>query len=222
MRLRNLFRAGETRRWRLSLAVEQEAPADEAGDRRQEWRLALAENVLAVEADGSAHVTVLSAPEAGTPPETEQALAVQRQAAYAWIAASGDMLRSSLANPMLQYALPEGEVEVGETWERRIPISLPPVGRQVFVPYIYTLREATPDGARVEILSPPTTWEVDMPGAPEGVLVTVEAAGNLYFDRAQGRVVRVELETRTTPSAGDQQVTTRTRSRQELVGVTPP
>jgi hypothetical protein len=211
-------------RWRTHMLIEQRLSSSDASappERRQEWNTILLEKVIAVDADGSGHVTVIAVPEFPDPDQLEAALEGQRQVGYAYLDPYGELRRFSMPNPLLQFALPHRPVEIGDSWERQLSISLPPAGQTEMVTYQYTYRGQQDvsgrDCAWIDVLSPQNAWEITVPGAPEGALVTVETRGDLYFDAAAGILVRLELETQTAPSVGAESVTTLTRAIQELL-----
>lgn len=226
--LRNAFVPGQVLRYRARTNVRQELTQNDqaTGDSDHEWKAVLVQEVLAVDADGSAHIITRAALEDVDPAGTEGALEAQRVVTYTKLDPRGNVKLSSNASTAASYTLPEGEVEIGDEWSDEALYPLPPTGQTAPVAFRYTWARTEDFGGRdcavIEVHAASSEWEVLLPETQETILVSVAIEGTLWFDLEAGLMVRSDVSTMAMPRVGTQTVTTRTRVTQELERVQAP
>lgn len=120
---------------------------------------------------------------------------------------SGEIVHTSVELPFEQPAFPTDVVKKGQKWEGKSRISIPGKTDMVTLVYNYSLEGFTKvlgyDCAEIKVACPETKIPIQ-----EGIDQTLTANGITYFGHKEGRLVKSEVETRTTITAQDGSVYT--------------
>jgi len=120
---------------------------------------------------------------------------------------SGEIVHTSIDLPFEQPAFPTNNVKKGETWVGKSKISIPGKPEMVTLKYNYSLwgfkKVLGYDCAEIKVACPQT----DIP-IQEGIEQTLVANGTTHFAHREGRLVKSEVETKTTITAQDGSVNT--------------
>ncbi len=200
--------------YKLSTNVEQKV-IDQGNVVNQTESLYTAEmvqRVLRLEEDGSAHV--ISKTEPKDPPGPSSV-------SYQLISSSGMVLETSGANPANTYSFPEASVAQGEGWEGETKIPLPGRPEPLLCKSVYTLAgSATLHGLEcvtIEVVTEEVQFEIPFPGAQGMATVTMASSGLMHFAPSEGILVKMELETLSSPKLGAVVLSNNNTIVQELV-----
>ncbi len=142
---------------------------------------------------------------------------------------NGDIVKTSVDFPFSQPAFPERTLRVGEKWTGDSKMDIPRMDsegnqtgtKQVALTYHYTLagfeRIAGYDVAIIQVECPKTTIEID-----SNVVQSIVATGKTCFAHREGRLIRSNVETKTTITAPGAEVNTHIKVSVDLVDTPPP
>ncbi len=120
---------------------------------------------------------------------------------------SGEIVHTSIDLPFEQPAFPTKQVKKGEAWVGKSKISIPGKPDMVELNYNYSLWEFSKtlgyDCAEIKVSCPQTNIPIQ-----EGIEQTLTASGTTYFAHREGRLIKSEVETKTTIKAQDGSVFT--------------
>ena len=169
--------------------------------------------VAHVDADGTAVVNITIVQPEGTPEGTPPPRPIQVR-----MSPTGELLDCSIDLPTRLPRFPASEVEVGQTWEQTVPMSLPtldadgvPNGSQTeALVYAYTLEDIQRSSGGAQALIEMTVREAKVPVGP-GVQMSISGRGQMRFDVEHGRLESSDVVTTTIATAEEGTVTTTVR-----------
>jgi hypothetical protein len=117
--------------------------------------------------------------------------------------AMGGMLSESTLQQLYKQTvleLPEGDIETGHTWEDSFEVPFPNVGKQTTVSTFTYAGTETRDGKSVEKIDVVQNQTIEAePGSAMKIDVKEQdTKGTIYFDRAAGRLVGMEMTSKVT------------------------
>lgn len=190
------------------------------GRNEQKWGTRIAQRVLRVEEDGSAHMLTTSEPDAAAAEIQVPGVQIQRQVMYAQLDPRGNMLEVSGGGSSSTYSFPDGPVRPGEAWEAQTVVHFPGMPAPATATNRFVLGAAeTVNGfecVRIEMSSSEVSFEMMLPDGQQKARVLLENQGTLFFAPAEGILVRMELRTKSIPKIQDFTFDTTTTVTQDL------
>ena len=174
---------------------------------------------LAVEDDGSGHVLTITTVPGNTDPK-------QKQVLYQRLGGQGQVFEVSGMNPTNSFSLPTEPIKEDSSWEGQVQIPLPQSATPVTCTTEYTVTGMEEfEGLNcISIDCSVDEFEFDLP-LPDGsgvAKVLMGSQGSMLFAPKEGILVRMEIETVTSPHIGQIVFTTSTLITQEFKSMTLP
>lgn len=211
------MKSGQVFSYKITTKVQQRVIASGTvlNEQANEFVSKLTQRVLAVDEDGSAHVVSTTTPYEG---EDDQ-----RQLIYQQLSAQGHVVETTGGVPSSAYSFPEEPVTKETSWEGQVKLQIPTQQEPVICVSTYKVdgieKVGNYDCVRINVESEEIEFEVPSPDGNGMARVTMGSSGVMHFSPGLGTLVRMELETDTTPVFANMKMETSNLVVQELESV---
>jgi len=172
----------------------------------------LRQHVVGTDDDGSGHVVTTT-----TPPNAGDD---QRQVVYQRLSPQGTVLDVSGMNPTNSFALPDEKIKKDSSWVGEIILPLPQATQPVRCTTEYLVTGVTNfnglECINIDCQVEEFEFEMPLPNNEGVAKVLMGSHGSMLFAPKEGILVRMEVETVTSPHVGEVVFTTSTMITQEF------
>ncbi|MCA9792135.1 MAG: hypothetical protein KC910_10085 [Candidatus Eremiobacteraeota bacterium] len=197
------FKADRRLHYKLTTTVNTEIMQEGTVLREQETAFVadLEQRTICCDEAGHGHIVSLTVPKEPPPPP-----GTPRQLVYQEIAPLGRVLESTGANPTNSYSFPEMPVAKGSSWEGSSRIPIPNRPDPVICKNTYTIEGSETingfDCVVIEVVTEELEFEFPLPGGQGTAKVVMAGSGLIHFAPESGFIVRMEMETISSPRIG--------------------
>ncbi len=207
------MKVGQFLSYKITTKVQQRVIASGTvlNEQANEFFSKLSQRVLAADDDGSLHVVSTTTPYEGDG---------QRQVIYQQLSRQGNVIETTGGVPSSAYSFPADPVKLEASWQGEVKLQIPTQPDPVVCRSTYkvdgTEKVAGYECVRINVESEEIEFEVPSPDGNGMARVTMGSSGVMHFAPELGTLVRMELETDTTPTFANMKMETSNLVIQEL------